>query len=29
MVLVTGGPAGLPEVVRMRNLRLYPEGGGA
>lgn len=29
MVLVTGGPAGSPEVVRMRNLRLYPEGGGA
>jgi hypothetical protein len=29
MVLVTGGPAGSPEVVRMRNLRLFPEGGGA
>ncbi len=29
MVLVTGGPAGSPEVVRMRNLRLYPDGKGA
>jgi hypothetical protein len=29
MVLVTGGAAELPEVVRMRNLRLYPEGQGA
>lgn len=29
MVLVTGGSAELPAVVRMRNLRLYPEGKGA
>ncbi len=29
MVLVTGGPPGSPAVVRMRNLRLYPEGNGA